>query len=49
MEFEILENEYWWGGNVIEATKMPFDRNTEYFIDFVDYLTSFFRIIKLQD
>lgn len=33
MEFEILENEYWWGGNVIEATKMPFDRNTEYFID----------------
>ena len=33
MEFTLLENEYWWGGNIRESTLMPFDSNSEYFID----------------
>ena len=33
MEFTVLENEYWWGGNITDATLMPFDSNSEYFID----------------
>lgn len=33
MRFEILKDEYWWGGTVIDAEKMPFDAGTRYFID----------------
>lgn len=34
MNIKILEQEYWYGGSVYEAERMPFDRNSNTVIDF---------------
>lgn len=33
LQFEILENEYWWGGAIHDGKKMPFSQQTYYKID----------------
>ena len=35
--FKILENEFWWGGSVIDACNMPYSKKTDRVIDLVNY------------
>ena len=35
LKINMLENEYWWGGTIAQAEKMPFDCNTETVVNLV--------------
>ena len=35
LKITMLENEYWWGGTIAQAEKMPFDCNTETVVNLV--------------
>ena len=36
MEFELLKDEYWWGGMVHRGAEMPFDAESEAVIDLAE-------------
>lgn len=36
MEFDILKDEYWWGGSVVDADKMPYNDQTVCRIDLIN-------------
>ena len=33
MKFQLLKDEYWWGGTIKDAEKMPFDSESVYKVD----------------
>ena len=40
MEIQILKDEYWWGGSVVDADKMPYNDQTVCRIDLInDWIT----------
>ena len=42
--FKMLDNEFWWGGTVVDACNMPYSKDTDTVID----LTGFSRILTIE-
>ncbi len=49
IKINLLEDEHWWGGCVFFADKMPFDKNSEFFINLTAYVNTQTSTLFLSD